>query len=123
MEAADGLPVVGPTAKTLGVRPGNASYPDVTAVVPGDTVVPGTGGMSVAPDDPRNLPWRRKPVSLGGKGREPVWEIAVADLGSDLVVRFDAPTHGLIEPDAPMTLQSFQDALARTHPWWRLCCR
>jgi hypothetical protein len=29
--------------------------------------------LSVAPHDPGALPFHRKPVSLGGKGRHPVW--------------------------------------------------
>jgi hypothetical protein len=36
IEAADGLPAVGPSARMLGVRAGNAPTPDAPAVHPQD---------------------------------------------------------------------------------------
>src|SRR6059058_2366777 len=61
-EAADGFPAVGSSSRLLGVRPGNAPTPDVLAVAPSDLVLPGQGGMSVAPDDPANLPRHLRPA-------------------------------------------------------------
>jgi hypothetical protein len=122
-EAADGLPVVGPSPRTLGVRPGSFPNPDVPAVQPDDLVQPGDGGLSVAPDDPMYLPYFRRPPSLGGKGSDPVWYIELDELGLDLSFRQHKTTHGLIEPSRPMTLREFQDALARTRNRWQLACR
>src|SRR5579862_3057331 len=103
-EAQDGLPIVGPSGSLLGVRPGNAPTPDVLAVNPSDPVMPGHGGMSVAPDDPLHLQRHRRPISLGGIGRDPVWYIEVDELGMDLDFRQDRAGHGLIEPKRAMTL-------------------
>jgi hypothetical protein len=79
--------------------------------------------MSVAPADPKYLPKHRRPSSLGGIGQDPVWYIEVEDLGLDLKFRQDHPGHGLIEPKRAMTLQQFQEALAKTRPRWKLHCR
>jgi hypothetical protein len=122
-EAADNYPEVGSSGRRLGVRRGNDPTPDVLAVQPTDTVTPGQGGMSVAPADPLHLQRHRRPASLGGTGRDPVWYIESEDLGPDLDLRLDKPGHGLIEPQRPLTLQEFQDALANTRPRWKLCCR
>lgn len=74
MRAADiGLmPAVGPTGRTLGAR--------VPLDIPVDAdgmVSPGTGGMSVAPFSPANLPSHRRPSSLpGGTSKDPVWRFS-----------------------------------------------
>jgi hypothetical protein len=92
-------------------------------VQPSDIVQPGQGGLSVAPDDPLQLQRHRRPASLGGTGRDPVWYIEIDELGPDLGFRQDRPGHGLIEPIRPLTLQEFQDALAGTRYRWELYCR
>lgn len=118
--APDGTPEVGPTARTLGVRPGDrAPHNDVPAVGSADAVLPGFGGMSVAPDDPANLPRNRRPTALGGTGNDPVWEIDDADLGPDLRFNQDRPTHGAVEPSRVMTLSEYEAALAATAGKWR----
>jgi hypothetical protein len=89
---AAGGPSLGPTARTLGVRPG------VDIPVVGGRVRPNTGGMSVAPDDPGNLHRLRRPLAYGGTGKDPALCLCLDDLGPDLVFRQDSPTHVLIEP-------------------------
>src|SRR5262249_47423529 len=107
--ATDGLPLVGRSARALGVRtPNESTNPDVTATDAADIIQPGTGGMSVAPNDPANLPRLRRPPVLGGTGKDPVWEIDTDDLGPDLQFRQDSTTHGLIEPARPMTLAEYE---------------
>ncbi|HWE36791.1 MAG TPA: hypothetical protein VG406_09515 [Isosphaeraceae bacterium] len=110
--AADGKPEVGPTARTLGVRP-NVDLP-----VFGGLVRSGTGGLSVAPDDAGNFPTHRLPPSLGGIGKDAVWSIAIDRIGGGLTFRQDKPKHGLIEPAREMTSDTFQRALADTAPSW-----
>jgi hypothetical protein len=105
--------MVGPTARTLGVRP------QVDIPVVAGQVRPNTGGMSVAPDDPVNLHPLRRPPAFGGSGKDPVWYIAVAALGVDLQFRQDSGTHGLIEPARAMSLHDLQKALDATKPYWK----
>lgn len=119
--AADGLPEPGPSARTLGVRPGR----DVSALADTEMVQPGSGGLSVTPDDPMRLPDYRRPKSLGGRGQDPVWMISDADLSADLMWRADPnkpADHGFIEPNRTMALQEYQDALANTRSRWQLVC-
>ena|SRR5215213_2102878 len=122
-EAADGLPEVGPTARTLGVRPHPHGNADVAATFPTDLVHPGGGGASVAPNDPINLPPLRRPRSLGGTGKDPVWWIESDDLGPDLAFRQQSSIHGLIEPARTMALAELDRALADTRKRWVVHCR
>jgi hypothetical protein len=108
-----GGPLVGPTARTLGVRP-NVDIP----VVAGQ-VSPNMGGMSVAVDRPENLHPLRRPPAYGGSGKDPVWCIAIDLLGADLQFRQDSATHGLIEPARTLALDELQKALEATKPHWK----
>jgi hypothetical protein len=111
-EAPAGGPMIGPTARTLGVRP-NVDIP-----LAAGQVQPNTGGMSVAPDSPTNLHPLRRPPAHGGLGKDPIWAIRLDQLGGDLQFRQDSPTHGLIEPARDMSLDDLQQALAQTRPYW-----
>lgn len=121
--AADGLPLVGPSARTLGVRVPQDVMPNAV----GD-VVPGSGGMSVAPDSMWNLPHHRRPRGLGrgstGHVQDYVFAVEPASLQEQvLVVRPDpaAPRiHALVEPMRPVPLQMFEYALAATRLHWRV---
>ena len=115
-ETLDGEPAIGPSARTLGARP----HVDIP-VDPSGSVHPGTGGMSVAPDTPSNLPRHRRPPEHGGTGKDPLWSIQERELGMYLRYVADAvpvPTHGAIEPIIPMTFIAYQQALAETAPYW-----
>lgn len=120
---SDGLPAMGSSGRSLGVRLGDTSTPDVLAVEPNDFVLPNQGGMSVAPDNPMHLLRHRRPQSLGGIGLDPVWPIESDELGPDLQFRQDSLTHGVIEPLRPMTLSDYQSVLSVTRPMWKLFCR
>jgi len=122
-ESPDHLPKPGPSARLLGVRPGNDQTPDVSAIQPTDMIHPGREGMSVAPDDPMFLPKHRRPSSLGGLGKEPVWYLESDDLGPDLEFLQERLEHGVIAPSKPMTLQEYQEALAKTRSRWKIECR
>lgn len=117
-ESFDGLPEIGPSTRTLGVRPGI----DVSARDPDDVVRPGQDGMSVSPDDPGYLPYFRRPPEFGGTGKDPIWSVRENDLGSELRFRPDPAnpgTHGFIEPSFPTTLKNYQDALAKSRVHWK----
>lgn len=120
IEDVDGKPKVGPAATMLGVRAGQKVPPaDVIAVLESDKVEPGYG-LSVAPQDPLNLPIFRRPSEIGGgTGKFPVWFLDSDDLPAELEFFFDRPpTHGLIQPSGRMTLQEFQLALEMTRELW-----
>jgi RHS repeat-associated protein len=113
----DGQPATGASARTLGARPKDDIPLDAQ-----DTVKPETGGVSVSPDSPMNLPPHRRPPDVGGSGKDPVWCIRVCDLGPNLNYRADPknPTgHGFIEPTYPMSFNAYQNALANTRDRWR----
>ena len=117
-ETPQGSPQVGPTGRTLGVRPGI----DIRAIKPHERVVQGEGGMSVSPHDPCNLPEHRRPSAFLGFGRDPVWRIEEHQLPSTLAYRPDPrnANHGFVEPAGSMTLQEYQQAIASTQPNWVL---
>jgi hypothetical protein len=108
-----GGPMIGPTARTLGVRP------TVDIRVLAAQVHPNTGGMSVAPDRPEYLHPLRRPARFGGSGKDPVWLIALSALGGDLQFRQDSLKHGLVEPARAMSIDEFQRALEATYPYWK----
>jgi hypothetical protein len=115
-ETSDGEPAIGPSARALGARP----HVDIP-VDPSGSVHPGTGGMSVAPDTPSNLPRHRRPPEHGGTGKDPLWSIQERALGVHLRYVADAvpvPTHGVIEPTILMPFAAYQHALAETAPYW-----
>jgi hypothetical protein len=108
-----GRPMVGASARTLGVRP-NVDIPVI-----GGQVGSNTGGMSVAPDSPGNLHPLRRPPTLGGRGKDSVWCIRIDTLGGDLQFRQDSGMHGLIERARAMSLSDFEKALEATQPFWK----
>jgi hypothetical protein len=113
-EDPTGGPMVGASARTLGVRP------QVDIPVVGGQVSPNAGGMSVAPDRPENLHPLRRPPTYGGSGKDPVWYIDIDWLGGgDLQFRQDSTTHGLIEPALNMSLDDLQQALGATRVYWK----
>jgi hypothetical protein len=106
----------------LGVRAPPNSTPDVVTDLQG-WVRPGTGGMSVSPDTPIHLHPARRPMKLGGWGKDPLFSITTDYLGDGLQFRPDprAPDrHGLIEPARPMKLEEFQALLSRTQTLWEI---
>ena len=111
-----GAPLVDPGH--LGVRTRGARC-DIEVDATG-SVHPETGGMSVTPDNPMDLPLHRRPRSLLGTGNRPVWSIASAHIAGRLTVRQDRRTHWLIEPSSSMELAVFEEALADTAPRWSL---
>lgn len=119
--ADDGLPLVGPSNITLGVRTGGRLF-DIPVAEDG-TVAPrptteSRGGMSVAPRTPMNLHEQHRPAELGGSGSYPVWRLSKSDLDPDLLYQETSPTHGRLAPARRMSLQDYEAALARTRASW-----
>jgi len=119
-----GRPELGRSSRTLGVRvsavgaipeAGQAKfdvYPDADSYV-----APGRG-MSVAMDHPANLPKHRKPQSLGGESRDPLFGIHLGAIRNTLHVNIDRPPHALIEPATRCALAVYERALAATRSSW-----
>ena len=123
IEEMDGMPKLGRSARELGVRTGDKTpHNDVDAVNLGDQVLP-MKGLSVSPDDPMNLEKHRRPASLGGTGKDPVWEIDTDDLGHDLIYLPDSGVHGYIAPKRLMTLYEYERALESLRDKWILVTR
>lgn len=113
----EGLPLVGRSARMLGVRPDVDILVDESGHCRG-----GEGGMSVAYDTPQHLPEHRRPPSHGGTGPDPVWDLDEGDLPDGLVFRKDEDLegHGFIEPAWTMDVSDYEDALAVTRSSWRI---
>ena len=82
------------------------------------TVQPHTGGMSVALDAPGNLPKPRLPKSLGGEGRDPVFQLTTARIPPALLLRPDHYPHAVVEPALRCQLADFELNLSATRPYW-----
>jgi hypothetical protein len=112
----NGLPVVGATARTLGIRA------DIDILVISGKVKPNAGGMSVSPPPPYNLPTHRRPAAFGGTGKDPVWEINMMCLSAFQLQYMPDPhqpnKHGFIEPITEMPFEQYQQAITATlHEW------
>lgn len=117
-------PLVAPTARGLGVRPGV----DITVDDLGN-VAPGSGGMSVAPDwkllPPWRIPHRLAHIMPQARGRneDACWRLGEGSFIADSIgghLRFvpDRPSHGVVEPAFQMPLDDYQAALADTQDDW-----
>lgn len=119
MMASNDLPVLGDTKRTLG-----AAANDITVDEHG-MVHPNTGGMSVSPNDPQNLPVHRKPPEFGGTGKDPVFTMNTEALPEGLQYRpdpKDPATHGFIEPNSSMKAEEYQDLIHSTQKNWSKIC-
>lgn len=118
--APDGLPVVGRSARTLGVRIPVDIAPDAQGLVH-----PGTGGMSVAPDL-WSLPNHRRPRAMGrGSSGPSVDRVFATDqstfAAADLHVRPDpeAPAlHLFVEPRSCVSIAGYEANLESTRAQW-----
>lgn len=114
--AEDGLPIVGQSARLLGLRRGD----DVTCDA-NDLVL--SGGMSVAPETPWNLPPHRRPRHLGrastGNNKDAVYEIGEIDISKEqLTVTQDHEDHALIHGDGPCHFGELVRRIEATRPSW-----
>jgi hypothetical protein len=121
-------PKVGGSATTLGVRVPPAKDTDILAEADG-TVLPKTGGMSVAPA------WRRLPIfriskrlrdkieGASGSRNAFCWRMGTGPfvpgpIALGLALNVDSEIHGTVEPDSPMPLSEYQGKLAATRDEW-----
>lgn len=116
----DRLPRCGPTAKTLGARPG-ATDGDIP--VDGTMVLPGTGGMSVSPPPAENIPEYRRPPEHGGTAKKVrLFELETDELPGELRARpdpQDPERHVFIEPAREMSFDEYSRAIEGIRHLWR----
>jgi hypothetical protein len=118
----DGLPLVAHSGRALGVRP----HTDIKLDAEG-RVLPGCGGMSVAPWSMWNVPHHRRPCGMGRGSTGPQADLlfslasqSVSTVG--LVVRPDPSRpakHAFVEPPVAMELSSYETRLGSTRADWR----
>ena len=117
----DGLPRVGSTGRTLGVRLG---YPNPDfRVSPAGKVYPRSGDMSVAMLPKDNLPPHRRPPRHGGSDKKiALYKLETDDLPDELQERIDpynSERHVFIEPARVMSFEEYQQALYATRMLWQ----
>lgn len=115
----DGLPRTGDSARTLGARP-RTETGDIN-IRRGGIVFTRTGGLSVSPPPPENLPSFRRPPEFRGTGKDPLWELETDELPEDLRYCPDPEQpgrHGFIEPSRAMPFTEYQRALHDTRGLW-----
>lgn len=81
----------------------------------------GSGGVSVSPPPPENLPEHLRPPEFGGYGKDPLYELDTDELPPKLRYRPDPenPTgHGFIEPSGSMSFEDFEQAIHGTRDLW-----
>jgi hypothetical protein len=127
----DGKPLIGATARTLGVRirPEREAGGDIPIVE--GFVTSGTGGMSVSPEWWLLPVWRipRRYDILGkgfvgqGKVEDACWRMGDGSFTDGTVsdrlrLSVDKPTHGTLQPSERMHIDEYQAALAETRDSW-----
>ena len=121
-------PAVGPSAKMLGVRVPPADACDLRPDRNGE-VGPGSGGMSVVPNwtdlPDYRIPARLRHVVSGARGKNNLacWRMGDGTfepgiVAEQLVLRPDAPDHGVVEPERRMHLANYILAIEATRDLW-----
>jgi hypothetical protein len=124
MVEENGMPKLGASATTLGIRRGIDIVPDPSGMVQRPLFQPGApNGLSCSPTI-QSLPAFALPVAWGGRNaKTAVWRIEQADLGSDLVAQEDTlpgkRRHISIGPARTMLADEFAQAVERTRPKWK----
>jgi hypothetical protein len=119
---ADGFPQPGRSARMIGVR-----VPEDVIVDGKGFIVPGTGGMSVAPNSEWNVPNHRRPRGMGkgsaGKREDRMYALAAVAIPADkLNARLDPQCpdkHAFMEPTFPVELAGYERDLTETQNDWK----
>lgn len=133
----NGQPMLGRSARSLGIRPGIdidiVQYPlgwldaqgylrpkenRTNSGIEVEVSVRNAKGLSVSLSI-EGLPSFRKPVAFGGVGKDPLWQIDDIHITGDLEAIQDSATHVSILPSATMLLSRYEAALARTQAYWK----
>ncbi len=137
MVAENGKPKIGRSARLLGVRPSididieqmprdyldDHGYlrPEAERNPTGelvDVAIRNTKGMSTSLSI-ESLPAFRRPATVGGTGRDPLWQVEDSNVTGDLEAVQDGATHISIMPRTTMLLERYETALAKTQDDWK----
>jgi hypothetical protein len=125
MAEENGMPKLGTSASTLGIRRGKDIVPDQAGLVHRPRFQPGgQNGLSCAATV-QALPRFALPVEWGGINKNTaVWRIEASDLGRELVAAEDSAPGALrrhisIGPSGTMRYDDFVGAIEATRPKWR----
>lgn len=128
-DRVQGGPLVGESARTLGVRPRADVEVTLLGLVNPKNSQGKFQGMSVSPDKPNNLFFRFRPKELigpipgqppgPGLGKDPVWRIRRNALGGFLDFHQDSPTHGVIYSKFCVKYEDYKRNLEATRLDWK----
>ena len=115
----NGMPKLGTSATTLGIRKGRDIVPDAAGMVHRPQFIPGQpNGLSCA-DSIQGIPQIVCPAAWGGRHHSTLmWKISVGDLGSELTAGKDGSTHVSVGPSMSMPFDEFVRAIQSTRPKW-----
>src|SRR5579862_4796300 len=111
--AADGRPRCGSTGQCLGARPRDIRVDEH------GRVAPNSGGMSMTPDTPEQMPVEYRPTWLRGLSRFPLFVIRAGQVGAKLQITPHSRTDHFLEPAHAIQLDDYQAALCTTGPAWK----
>jgi hypothetical protein len=121
----NGMPRLGASAETLGIRRDKDIVPDQSGLVHRPNFQPGeANGLSCAPTI-QDLPAFVRPRSWGGRNkRTVVWRIEEADLGPGLAAQEDsapgrATRHVSIGPAQTMVFDDYEKLIEATQAKWK----
>ena len=81
--------------------------------------------MSVTLDNPRKMPRPRRPRSLGGEGRDPLFRMRSDRIPAELILRTDAlrpqTLHACLTPARNCRFEEYQELLHGTRSNWEAC--
>ena len=134
MKEKGGLPMLGSSGTSLGVRLPDAAHPEIKPDLVPDSngeVHPGSGGMSVSPSiatlPPHTIPRRLQPYYRDAAGKDTlrVWRLGDGSfvdgpLSDGLALRVDPTkvTHGYVEPAQSIRVNEYVAAVHRTREQW-----
>jgi hypothetical protein len=124
IEEEDGMPRLGVTATTLGVRIGKDIDPDLVGFVHRPAFRPGEKNGLSCSRMIGSLPRFALPLEWGGLNlKTAVWRIELADIGPELAVGYDAVPgcnqHISIGPGVTLPFDEFARAIERTRSKWQ----
>jgi hypothetical protein len=125
MKEENGMPKLGTSATTLGIRQGKDIVSDPADRVHRPAFQPGApNGLSCVPTI-QDLPRFALPIAWGGRSNNTlIWMIAAGDLGPKLVVHEDTEPnarkrHLSIGPSGTMPYDDFVEAIEATQSKWQ----